>query len=205
MRLKRWPTPVPAVVGLAFAGIVAVSIVWWLLWHNPFIEKMDWQGYGALWSAAATLVTGLAAVGGAVFVGARQTEIQAKQVALQEQELRLELLARRADAIKELVDFYRAYVPSAGPLSPEVRFEIYDSLTRACLIFPENIGNLFQKCLDSLNVYSRQRGNADELHCSGSFEEARKQGAAAREVLKGMMGDFDALLKAMTTHARVEL
>ena len=70
----------------------------------------DWSGYA---QAAAIFVTGLLAVGAALWVGKRQTAIQKRQAdivaeqaateaRLRETEIRASLLSRRYDFIREL-------------------------------------------------------------------------------------------------------
>ena len=54
---------------------------------------IDWCGF--TWEAFATLVTGLAAVGAAVFIGTRQADIQKVQAGIQSLALRSDLFDRR--------------------------------------------------------------------------------------------------------------
>jgi hypothetical protein len=57
------------------------------------VGAIDWCGF--TWEAFATLATGLAAVGAAVFIGTRQAEIQKVQAGIQSLALRSDLFDRR--------------------------------------------------------------------------------------------------------------
>lgn len=119
------------------AFCVVVFIGWWLA---SFLAQRHWK---IEWEAWATLAAGLMAVGAAVFVGLKQADIQAKQVDLEERQTNIELLDRRAEAIKTLSDFVRNHLSPHTPVSEREWARIYDTLNQARLVYPTEISDLF--------------------------------------------------------------
>jgi len=60
----------------------------------------DWKP-----EALATLIAGLLAVMGAIWIGIKQAEIQSRQVRLQETDVRIQVLDKRLDAIQKLEEW----------------------------------------------------------------------------------------------------
>ena len=94
------------------------------------------------WEAFATLVTGASAVGGAVWVGIRQSGISHRQTQILDRQVRLEELSLRADLFERRFVVYEAtrkflaeIVAHADKPTPEVEREFVIALNESVFLF----------------------------------------------------------------------
>jgi len=124
-----------------------------------------WQAFS--WEAFASILTGIAAVSGAVYIGHRQMKIK-------EQELRLSLLEERRNLIKKFRTLASAWLQKAKLTDEEVEelkrllFDIrlyFDNETydKAYMFFDDS---LFQNMEDRHAKMYRESGEIDKAHKS---------------------------------------
>jgi hypothetical protein len=131
-----------------------VSLSWTFLWTRWQLAPLDWQ-------AIAIFFTGFSAVIGAVYVAKGQNE-------LKENEIKVSLLGRRLDVIKQLREL-EAKASLAGEYSAGDVLILQELIQIAMLIFP--------KCADELNVIY--------------LEVSRMFGANRRSLRAAELGDVD--------------
>jgi hypothetical protein len=96
------------------------------------MATIDWSGFS--WEAFSTLVTGLAAVAAATFVGRRQTGIAAKQTTILDRQVALEELKLRSELFDRRFAIYEAthaFISEASFGDNEVTRQTYDRFKRA--------------------------------------------------------------------------
>lgn len=98
------------------------------------------------WEAFATLITGLSAVIGAIFIGFRQveiqrhqTEIQLRQTRLQEAELRADLFDRRYRVFERAEKFLAEILRRGDDPSPETQAEFSVATGEARFLFGPDV------------------------------------------------------------------
>lgn len=98
------------------------------------------------WEAFATLITGLSAVGGAVWVGSRQViiqqkqaEIQLRQTQLQEAELRSELFDRRYRVYERVKKFMTEILQKADDPEEITQREYLVAMGESRFLFHDNV------------------------------------------------------------------
>lgn len=104
------------------------------------------------WEAIATMLTGALAVGAAVYVGrkhteianrqadilAEQTKISERQTKLTENDLKIQLLERRSNCVQKMREIHNAWFTNAC-LSTDERRDFNQLITEVELIYPKNI------------------------------------------------------------------
>ena len=91
------------------------------------------------WEAFATLTTGLSAVGAAVYVGRKQSEIQRTQVALQSIALRSDLFERRYEVFDRVKNFIVEIVRTADSTNREIEQQFLIAMGEAKFLFDESV------------------------------------------------------------------
>jgi len=151
-KIKPWMIYACGAFGVGL--LVGWGACWLLHYLQARSEKIDQ-------SALATFAAGLMAVGAALAVGFKQTEIQRQQTAIQKRQVDLQhiqtniqLLKNRAEAIKKLSDFHRSHLSLRKEVTEEEWTFIYDGLNQARLVYPEILSDLFKIYIEK--IWKRQ-------------------------------------------------
>lgn len=133
---------------------------------------MEWQTL--TWDAVATIVTGVLAVGAALFVGLKQTEIMRNQQSdllkqnnmnlfLQQQSLRNDLLDRRSDCISRMRPLWGEYMTNAR-LSGESLELLKKVLWDSQLFFSVEISKKIEEVIQSQLLADHRLETAHRYH-----------------------------------------
>ncbi len=120
------------------------------------------------WEAFATLATGLAAVLAAGIIGFRQSQIQDRQVALQEQELKVSLLEERLGVYDAVHNFLSYTLTRGRPADGNFERDFRLAMVKARFLFSDEL-NIFLKEIWSKHcdlglhqTLSKRNNTADE-------------------------------------------
>jgi hypothetical protein len=161
------------------------------------------------WEAFAALVTGIAAVGGAIYIGKRQTkiaerqtEILNRQTLLSEQELRIQLLEKRAAcvaAMRELVGEWNR----RSRLSKEDINKFRRLSWDAQLLYPPEIAKKIDQAFSG-TFWSKHYGEqANNLAKAGQSDRAMKHLEMSFEEEDKAMEVMPDLINDLVEHTRV--
>jgi len=162
------------------------------------LTQVDWQAW-------ATLATGLMAVGAALWVGKRQTEILEGQNKLKEDENRIELLKYRSDTITKLKYFMGAHAFGKSEIPYEDWSQAYDNLIAAELIFPRDLTEIFRECLQQIRYHRKHFKHADDAWNRHEKQESSETEIKTLDKQLETMNVLENLLNQMIDHARVDL
>jgi hypothetical protein len=165
------------------------------------------------WDAFSTLITGLAAVSAALFVGLKQSKIsgelknlQAQQVKddlkLRKQTLRLELLERRSDSIQKMREISNTFLIE-GSISREQWFELRTVLHQAQLLYPDNIVVDIEKALTASMKSQHYAQRAENYFQKQKDDEGQKQLTKQFEADDELFSVMPNLLDRMIAESRV--
>ncbi len=141
-------------------------------------------------SAIATLVTGVLAVGAAWYVGRnqleiqrRQTEIQLRQIALSENDLKIQLLDKRSACVNAMREIHFAWNRDRH-LSDEDWKKFYSLSQDAVLLYPTNLARKLDSAANAVfwakHHYGRYQFHNDRGN-QGQADEKRKQAYAEED------------------------
>lgn len=137
---------------------------------------IDWCAF--TWEAFATLVTGVAVVGGAYVVGARQTKILDRQVALEEHKARADLFETRFAVYRQVREAMSlAITPEDGLWRPpEPMFE--EAFDRARFLFRQEVIEALEAVRISLEAVRVAR-----IKCAMAMKDTRVDPSPHQEAL----------------------
>ena len=98
---------------------------------------IDWCAFD--WQSFATLVSGLAAVSAAFWVGLRQADIQKRQTKIQETALRSDLFDRRFKVFERAEQFLREIIQHADDPSQETQREFQMAMGESRFLFKQDV------------------------------------------------------------------
>ena len=126
------------------------------------------------WEAFATLLTGLAAVGGATIIGSMQTRILSRQLRFAETNLRIGLLDRRANCISRMREVVAEWTRDAR-LSPESWSKFQSAFFDAELLFSKQLVAEMDQALGSLFWKEHWERRAQDYFNRGNEEKGRQK------------------------------
>jgi hypothetical protein len=150
---------------------------------------INWAAFS--WEAFATLLTGVSAVIAALIIGyrqiglvARQVDLQAQQArlgeeaaardhALKQQTLRLQLLDRRASLVEEIRRIWVQWMQDAT-LNDEDWVALRSVLHQAQLLYPKAIVDDIDAALRNLMLQKTHQDRASQYHSSGRADKAKE-------------------------------
>lgn len=91
------------------------------------------------WEAFATLITGVAAVGAAIYIGRRQTEIQKKQADIQLQAIRANLFERRLENYETVRDLINSLLRNADEIDTGLQQQFFIAQREAQFLFSQKV------------------------------------------------------------------
>jgi hypothetical protein len=155
------------------------------------------------WEAFAALFTGIAAVGGAIYIGKRQTKIAERQTdilnrqtILAEQELQIQLLEKRSDCVRAMRELVGKWNTTR---LDDNDFDKFRKLSwEAELLYPPEIaekvktafsGTFWSKRLGDQANYHAETGQSDRAmkHLEMSFEEEDKAIAVMPDLINDLV------------------
>lgn len=155
------------------------------------------------WEAFAALFAGIAAVGGAIYIGKRQTkiaerqtEILNRQTHLAEQELRIQLLEKRSACVAAMRELTGAWNMNAR-FSDDEHDKFRQLLWDAQLLYPSEVGEKIKQAVEetfwSQVLYNRAQryhdmGKAD--HADKKLAESFAEEDKAMEVIPDLINDL---------------
>ena len=165
------------------------------------------------WESFAALFTGITAVGGAIYIGKRQTKIAERQtellaqqaasdLKLRQQTLRMELLERRADCIQKMRRITDAWfadftIDAAG------RLELSELLEDAKLLYPDALVMEISDALSFASLEAFQSKTAEKYIDRGDqklsqiwLEKSSKSDDKLEKVMRSLLGK-------MVAHTRI--
>ena len=165
------------------------------------------------WESFAALFTGIAAVGGAIYIGKRQTKIAERQTELLAQQaasdlklklqtLRMKLLERRADCIQKMRRISAAWYTEAF-IPDEQRQEFWALLEDAQLLYPDVIVDEIRKALDSSNRERWHNKRANEYGDRGDQQRSQAQLEISLKADDELFEIMPSLLDKMISHTRI--
>lgn len=170
---------------------------------------MEFEWLPLTWDAVATLLTGFAAVGGAVFVGRKQVEITKLQTRIQQgqadddrklrqNELKLKLLDRRQECIRKIRHANIAFNTMVR-LDDKQRNELYGAIRESELIFPPNMIDKLENTLTKIykipiaeRIQSSRRQQGKETEADIKLEEVM---AMEKEVFEALPDVLTSMIK----------
>ena len=158
------------------------------------------------WEAFAALFTGVAAVGGAIYIGKRQTKIAERQtellaqqaasdLKLRQQTLRMELLERRADVLSKFRPLKFSWDRDTK-LSHDEWKQLYYVSLEAQLLYPKSFTNELDEAMSEI---LRQNRNLDRL----SEHESDYARQELRKTEDRLTAIIPSLLEKMIAHTRI--
>lgn len=105
--------------------------------------SIDWASFS--WEAFATLATGLAAVIAAGIIGFRQSQIHDRQVALQEQELKVSLLEERLSVYDSVHDFFGYTLTHGRPADGSYERNYQMAMVKARFLFSDDLNDFLKQ------------------------------------------------------------
>jgi Zn-dependent oligopeptidase len=113
------------------------------------------------WEAFASLVTGIAAVSGAVWVGRKQVAIQEKQVELKTQSLKSELFAKRLENYESVRDFMNSVLRTPDVIDDQLLNRFFVAQREARFLFSPNV---YQRLDEIWNLCAKLNALALQLN-----------------------------------------
>lgn len=123
------------------------------------------------WEAFATILTGIAAVGGAIWVGSKQVKLLDQQRIQTDTNLRIQLLERRGACISQMREVVNEWHREAS-LSPETWIKFRDAFLEAQLLFSTALVSEMDAALNGLFWGKRWYDRAMDFHRRGKQAEA---------------------------------
>ena len=179
---------------------------------------MFWSGWELAppsWEALATLVTGAAAVTGAVIVGKRQVSLQKTQTELiqlqadserefRTTEIKLNLLNRRADLIALIREVNQTFIQNAK-LEQEDLSKLISAMNEAQLIFPKQFYGTLQNVLVNAIRSQSKFWLSESRHKQGKETEARNAMDEAFAMEEKVFDELPSVLESLIEHAAVTI
>lgn len=174
---------------------------------------MDFQWLPLTWDALATLLTGLAAVGGATFVGHRQVSISERQLLIQQSQaehdrqirsnqLKLELLDRRSSCLLQVRSVNQALLQN-GEIRSDDWKTLYEAIQESELIFPVGqVDGLREVSSASIRARFSRRAQNDAFK-RGDEDQAEKWHARASTNEDLIFEKLPSLVESMVKHSRL--
>jgi len=174
---------------------------------------MEFDWLPLTWDAVAIFLTGLFAVGGAVFVGRKQVAITRSQNLIQQQladddrrlrqqTIKLALLERRSDCLDRLQELLSVYQAKAELESGDQR-ELYHLLRQSQLIFPKSVVDGMEDVLDDSGRQRVAYKQQQSLRIRGKETEADKVLNRAIDLEHKIFDRLPALVEAMISSSRI--
>lgn len=91
------------------------------------------------WEAFATLVTGILAVGAAVWIGQKQIKITNRQVALERLKMRSDLFDRRVEIYGAVRDWFQNFIANGGAENPEMQRRFREAIYMSEFLFRSEV------------------------------------------------------------------
>ena len=133
------------------------------------------------WEAFATLATGLTAVGAAVYIGRKQTEIQKKQADIQLQAIRADLFERRLENYETVRDLINSLLRNADEIDSGLEQRFFIAQREAQFLFNQKVNDglseIWNLCGELNAVALELRQNQISQGHAGVELPARKQAA----------------------------
>lgn len=123
------------------------------------------------WEAFSTLMTGIAAVCAAAWVGWNQLQLQKRQTQLIEDDLKIQLLERRAACVSDMREIYWAYMRNAK-FSEDEMFKFHKLLEQAELLFPPKVSSKLDEAIKAAFWSERHYRRALDLQNTGENAKA---------------------------------
>lgn len=136
------------------------------------------------WEAFATLVTGLLAVGAAVWIGLKQMAITRRQVSLEQLKLRSELYDRRMEIYSATKEWLGAFIQGQGFPNDQRRQKFIDAVYTSEFLFRPEVSQRLRELYDlgaRQLFYSKANRDAEAL-------EVTQQLLAASNSLHDLFG-----------------
>jgi hypothetical protein len=141
------------------------------------------------WEAFATILTGFAAVGAAWFVGSNQLEIQRRQTALTENDLKIQLLDKRSACVKSMREIHYAWLREMH-LSDDDWTKFYSLSQDAILLYPKKVTQKLDKAVDGIFL-AKQHYQRSQIY------NDRGEQDLASEKLEKSFNEEDKVMKIM--------
>lgn len=161
------------------------------------VYSIAWQDFS--WEAFATLTTGLSAVGAAVYVARKQSEIQRAQVAIQDLELRSDLFERRYTVFDGVKFFLLEILRLADSPSHEAEQQFLIAMGEAKFLFNDSVvSSLDEIWKKACQFHALKQTMKHTYQAEGHYGEGNPQRAADAiawfsERLKSLPSTFEAL------------
>jgi hypothetical protein len=149
-----------------------------------FICGIDWQ-------AIATFVTGVLAVGAAMYVARKQTGIQNRQTRLIENDLKIQLLDKRSECVASMRKIYHAWQREME-LSDDDWKEFYFLSQDVILLYPKDVTKKLDDAMSGIFWAKQHHKRSHQYHQRGKTEEADKR-------LEDAFAEEDKVMKIMPT------
>ena len=154
------------------------------------------------WEAFATFSTGILAVGGAIFIGLKQTKLQHAQMQILETQVRIALFEERKACVDIMRRVYSQWMQNST-LSDEEWTEFRDVFQKSELLFSKSLSVEIEETITSTFWQRRHLARSHDLHQRGNEEDSivymRKSFEEDDKVFKLM----PRLLEKMKHEARV--
>ena len=174
-----------------------------------------WELAPPSWEAFATLLTGAAAVLGAVSVGKRQVSLQEKQTELirlqaeserefRRTEIKLNLLNRRADLISLTREVSQTFIQN-GRLEREDLSKLIRAMNEAQLIFPKEFYGVLENVLGNAFRSQSKFRLSESRRLQGKEVEARKAMDEAFAMEDKIFEELPSVLESLIDHTAVTI
>jgi hypothetical protein len=114
------------------------------------------------WQAIATFVTGFLAVGAAVYVARKQTDIQQRQTRLAENDLKVQLLEKRSACVKSMREIHYAWLREMH-LSDDDWKKFYSLSQEVVLLYPKNVAQKLDDAMSGI-FWAKQHDTRSQIY-----------------------------------------
>ena len=161
------------------------------------------------WEAFAALFTGIAAVGGAIYIGKRQTkiaerqtEILNRQTLLAEQELRIQLLEKRSACVAAMREITGAWNVNAR-FSNDEHEKFRQLLWDAQILYPSAVADKIKQAAEGTFWSQVLYNRAQHYHEMGKTDRADQKLAESFAEVDKAMEVMPDLINDLIEHTRV--
>ena len=155
------------------------------------------------WQAIATFVTGGLAVGAAVYVGRKQTEIQRRQTILIENDLKIQLLDKRSACVSSMRKIFYAWEQKIRLSEDE--WKVFYALSQdVILLYPKELTQKLDDAMSGIFWANQKYEQARLEHNRGNPEKAKERREAAFAEEDKVMKIMPDLLPELIDYTRVD-